>query len=195
MKYLIIIGFFFCTATAMAQDFKTDITTAKTAYAAGKLEEAHFALLQAMQEMDLIIGKEILKILPAKMDTLQANLKDDNISSNAGFIGSTLHRSYGANSQADLTIIGNSPLVSTLNAFLNTPLMGTMSNGNNKIIKIQGYKGQLTKDDNGNGQTDYTVQVPLGNALVTFIAKNTTDTQITTWANTLPLQQIAKLVQ
>ena len=66
----------------------------------------------------------------------------------------------------DLSIIGNSPLISTLNTFLNTPLLGgMMSNGNNKIIKVQGYKGQLTKDDNGNGQINYTMQIPLGNSL------------------------------
>lgn len=196
MKYLIILGCFFISTAALAQDFKTDIATAKTAYASGKLEEAHFALLQAMQEVDIIIGKEVLKLLPAKMDTYEANAKDDNVMSNVGFIGSTIHRSYGPNSEADLSIIGNSPLISTLNAFLNTPLIGGIaSNGNNKIIKVQGYKGQLTKDDNGNGQSNYTMQIPLGNALVTFTAKNTTDTQITTWANTLPLQQIAKLVQ
>jgi len=68
-------------------------------------------------------------------------------------------------------------------------------NGDNKIIKVQGYKGQLTRDTNSNGQTNYTIQLPIGSSLITFTAKNTTDTQIMTWANTLPLQQIAKLIQ
>jgi hypothetical protein len=35
----------------------------------------------------------------------------------------------------------------------------------------------------------------LGSSLVTFTAKNTTDTQIMAMANTLQLQQIAKLIQ
>lgn len=196
MKYIIIVGCMLFTTAVFSQNFTTDITTAKTAYASGKLEDAHFALQQAMQEIDMIIGKEVLAALPAKMDALAANTKDDNVTSNVGFMGSTIHRSYGQNNEADLSIIGNSPLISTLNTFLNTPLLGgMMSNGNNKIIKVQGYKGQLTKSDNGNGQSDYTIQIPLGSSLVTFTAKNTTDTQITTWANTLPLQQIAKLIQ
>ncbi len=196
MKYLIILGCMFITATTFSQDFTTDITTAKTAYASGNLEDAHFALQQAMQEIDIIIGKEVLALLPAKMDTLSANIKDDNVMSNVGFMGSTIHRSYGPENNADLSIIGNSPLITTLNAFLNTPVLGgMMSNGNNKIIKVQGYKGQLTKDDNGDGSSNYTMQIPLSNSLITFVGKNTTDTQITAWANTLPLQQIAKLVQ
>ncbi|MEO8712869.1 MAG: hypothetical protein ABI405_12130 [Parafilimonas sp.] len=196
MKYLIIAAFMLCATAASAQDFTTDIATAKTAYSSGNLEDAHFALQQAMQEIDIIIGKEVLTALPAKMDTMSANIKDDNVMSNVGFMGSTIHRSYGQNDEVDLSIIGNSPLIATLNTFLNTPLLGgMMSNGNNKIIKVQGYKGQLAKSDNGNGQTDYTMQIPLGSSLITFTAKNTTDTQITTWANTLPLQQIAKLLK
>jgi len=149
-----------------------------------------------MQEIDLIIGKEVLKALPAKMDAYTVKTKDDNVTSNVGFIGTTIHRTYGPQSNVDISIIGNSPLVSTINAFLNTPLLGgMMSNGNNKIVKVQGYKGQLTKQDNGNGQTNYSLQIPIGNSLITFEGKNTTDSQVLAWANTLPLQQVAKLVQ
>lgn len=196
MKYLIILSCILFTIKGFAQNFTTDIASAKTAYSSGKLEDAHFALQQAMQEIDIIIGKEVLKLLPATMDKFTVNTKDDNVMSNVGFMGSTIHRTWGQNDDVDLSIIGNSPLISTLNTFLNTPLLGgMMSNGNNKIIKVQGYKGQLTKEDNSNGQTNYTIQIPLGGSLVTFKANNCTDAQITTWANTLQLQQIAKLIQ
>jgi hypothetical protein len=196
MKYLIILASTLFTTTVFSQNFTTDIANAKTAYASGKLEDAHFALQQAMQEIDIIIGKEVIALLPAKMDNFAANTKDDNIMNNVGYMGSTIHRSWGQNNDVDLSIIGNSPLIQTLNTFLNTPVLGgMMSNGNNKIIKVQGYKAQLIKEDNGSGQTNYTIQIPLGSSLITFVAKNTTDTQITTWANTLPLQQIAKLLQ
>jgi hypothetical protein len=196
MKYLIILGAVLFTTTAFSQDFKTDIASAKTAYSAGKLEDAHFALQQAMQEIDIIIGKEVIALLPTTMDKFSANTKDDNVMSNVGFMGSTIHRTWGQNDSVDLSIIGNSPLITTLNAFLNTPLLGgMMNNGNNKIIKVEGYKGQLTKDDAGNGQFNYTIQIPLGSSLVTFTSKNTTDTQIMAMVNTIPLQQIAKLIQ
>jgi hypothetical protein len=196
MKKLIILIFILPAIQSFSQNFTTDISSAKSAYSAGKLEDAHFALLQAMQEIDLIIGKEVLKLLPEKMDTYTINAKDDNVTSNVGFVGTTIHRSYGTENNVDISIIGNSPLVATLNAFLNTPMLGgMMSNGNNKIIKVQGYKAQMAKEDNGSGQTNYTIQIPLGNSLITFAGKNCTDTQIMAWANTMPLQQIAKLVQ
>jgi hypothetical protein len=196
MKNLIIVALTIIASGSYAQNFTADINSAKSSYRAGKLEDAHFSLLQAMQEVDLIIGNEVMKQLPVKMDTYASNPGDDNVTANVGFVGTTIHRSYGPEKNIDLSIIGNSPLISTLNAFLSTPLLGgMMSNGNNKIIKVQGYKGQLTKDAAANGQTNYTIQVPVGSSLVTFTAKNTTDSQILTWANTLPLPQIAKLIQ
>lgn len=196
MKNLMILALTLLSATAFSQNFATDITAAKTAYASGKLEDAHFALQQALQEIDIIIGKQVLSLLPEKMDTYTINTKDDNVMSNVGFMGSTIHRTWGQNDDVDISIIGNSPLITTINAFLNTPLLGgMMSNGNNKIIKVQGYKAQLMKNDNGNGQIGYSIQLPLGSSLITLTARNTTDTQIMTWANTIPLQQIAKLIQ
>lgn len=197
MKYLLILACTLCTANIFAQNFTTDIATAKTAYASNKLEDAHFALQQAMQEIDIIIGKQVIKLLPAKMDKYAAKTSDDNVISNVGFMGSTIHRSWGDSANADLDIIGNSPLIATLNTFLNTPLIGGImsKNGNNKIIKVQGYKAQLTRDDNSNTAQNYTIQIPLGSSLVTFKANNTTDTQIMAMANTLPLADIARLIQ
>src|SRR4029078_6454172 len=126
MKNLFLVVLIFVSTTGTAQTFSEDIANAQTSYSAGKLEDAHFALQQSMQEIDMIIGKEVLKQLPDKMDVFTANSKDDNITSNVGFVGTTIHRSYGPAHDVDLSIIGNSPLISTINAFLNTPLLGGM---------------------------------------------------------------------
>lgn len=164
MKQIILLLCTFTIIHSFAQNFTADMTTAKSINSSGKLEDAHFALLQAMQKINIIIGKQILSLLPQKMDAFAANTNEDNVTFNVGFVGTTIHCTYGQNDNADLTIIGNSPLVATLNTFLSTPLIGgMMSNGNNKIVKMQGYRGQLQRTDNGNGQTDYTPQIPLGN--------------------------------
>jgi len=199
MKYGIsFIALFIVTMTASAQDFAKAMTTAKSAYSAGKLEETHFALQQAMQEVDLIIGKEVLKLLPPKMDSLTSNPNDDNVSSNVGYVGATIHRSYGKGPRmADLNIISNSPLVAMMNTVLNTPMMGGMMNdGKTKTIKVQGYKARLEKQPgSAEDKNDYEMQIPLGSALITFRVDDCTDTQIMNLANTIPLQQIAKLIQ
>jgi len=199
MKRIIIILFtVFLAMNVLGQDFTKDMTTAKTAYDAGKLEETHFALQQAMQEIDLIVGKEVLKLLPPKMDSLTINTKDDNVSANAGFVGTTIHRSYGKfTKKADLSIISNSPMVSMLNTFLNSPLLGGMAgDANTKTVKVQGYKARLErKPGSADDKNDYELQVPLGSALITFAVDDCTDTEIMAMANTIPLPAIAKLIQ
>lgn len=197
-KSLILIAVLFIANTSFAQDFSNNINTAKTSYKSGKLEDAHFALQKAMQELDMIIGKEVLKLLPAKMDTLSANVSADNVSSNIGFVGATVSRSYGKHDKkAELSVISNSPMVAMLNSLFNSPLLAGMNNDpNSKTIKIQGYKAKLErKTSNVDGKFDYEVQVPLGSALITFSVDETNESEITAMMNTLPLSQIAKLIQ
>jgi hypothetical protein len=178
------------------QDFSKDMTTAKTAYNAGKLEESHFALMQAMQEIDLIVGQEILKLLPPKMDTMALVPKQDNVSTAVGFVGTTIHRLYGTGvRRADLSIVSNSPLIGMLNGLLNAPMIGMMSDGKTKTVRVQGYKGRLEKSEGSDGKTNYELQIPLSNTLITFKVDDCTDSQILALAETLPLPQIAKLLQ
>lgn len=186
------------TSTCVAQDFTKAMATAKTSYSAGKLEEAHFALQQAMQEVDLTIGKEVLKLLPPKMDAMEIIAKEDNVASNVGFVGATIHRAYEKGGRkADISIISNSPLVAMTNTVLNTPLLGGMiSDGKNKTVKVQGYKARLEKQPGSTSdKNNYELQIPLGSALFTFKVDDCTDSQIQEFAETIPLQKIAKLIE
>jgi hypothetical protein len=178
-------------------DFKTDVASAKTSYASGKLEDAHFSLQQAMGELDMIIGKEVLKLLPTQLDVLNANTKNDNVTANVGYIGATIHRDYGTpDKKAEVEIISNSPLVGTLNAFLNAPMLGgMMRDENNKTVKVQGYKARLERTDAGNGKFNYKLDIPFSSSLLSFSVDNSNETEITNMANKLPLQDIAKLLQ
>jgi hypothetical protein len=186
------------TSTCFAQDFTKAMASAKTSYSAGKLEETHFALQQAMQEVDLTIGNEVLKLLPAKMDVMEVVAKDDNVASNVGYVGATIHRTYEKSGRkADVSIISNSPLIAMTNAILNTPILGGMLNdGKTKIVKVQGYKARLEKQPGSTSdKNDYELQVPLGSALFTFKVDDCTDSQILAFAETIPLQKIAKLIE
>jgi hypothetical protein len=199
MKSLIILPVFILSATiAFSQgDFKTQITTAKKSYAGGKLEETHFALQQALQELDIIIGKEVLKLMPQKLDSITANPGEDRVSANVGFIGATIHRSYGATGRLQVEIINNSPLIGTLNMFLNSSFLGGMvRDENTKVVKVQGYKARLEKQgENENGKNNYTLQLPFNGALMSFTANGLDEKAVLAAANSFPLQEIAKLIQ
>src|SRR5689334_9181829 len=105
-----------CASVANAQEFAKHMTTAKTSYASGKLEDAHFELQLALQEIDLTIGKEVLKLLPTTLDTLASVAREDNVYANTGFIGTTVHRVWGGTKRAEADIISNSPVVASINA-------------------------------------------------------------------------------
>lgn len=195
-KYSILIPILFFTLILQAQDFSKDIADAKTAYSSGKLADAHFSLEQAVQEIDMIVGKEVLKLLPDKMNDQSANNKDDQVTANVGFVGATIHRGYGTTG-SQVEIISNSPLIASLNAFLNMPLVGgMMRNSTTKVVKIQGYKSRLEKQgDNENGKPNYQLQIPFKSALITITANGMDENTVLSFGNSIPLDKIAALIQ
>ena len=185
------------SVTGNAQDFSKNITTARDSYSSGNLEEARFAMQQMLNDLDMAIGREVLKMLPSKMGSLATNSGNDNVTANTGLTGVLIHRDYGTGEKTfNLDLMSNSPLVASINAILSIPFMGNSGDGTQKIIKIDGYKGMLQKSvDEETKKTDFTLQVPIGSTLLTFTAPDTSEDEVIKMANTIPLSQITKLVQ
>lgn len=183
------------TTIAFTQEFAKQVSTARSAYASGKLDDSRFAMQQMLQEIDMVIGKEVLKILPAKMEEQAASTTKDQVTGTSGFIGTSIHREYGtADKMVTLDIITNSPLIGTFNAILSVPFIA--NNGDQKVIKIDGYKAVVQKVGGATeGSSDYEVQLPLHNNLITLKAPGYTQDQVIKMANTLPTSQIAKMLQ
>ena len=194
-KYLVILLLF--STASFGQDFSKNIATARNSYAAGNLEEARFAMQQMLNDLDMAIGREVLKMLPAKMGSFSSNASNDNVTANTGLSGVIIHREYGSGEKVfSLDLMSNSPLVASINAILSIPFMGNSGDGTQKVIRIDGYKGMLQKTvDEETKKTDYTLQVPIGSTLLTFTAPDTSEEEMIRMANTIPLSQITKLVQ
>lgn len=178
-----------------AQEFAKRLTEAKSAYSSGKLDDSRFAMEQMLQELDIITGKEVMKILPAKMGDKASNAKTDNVTGSSGFFGVVIHRDYGTvdTARIDLDIISNSPLISSLNAMLSLPFVAGA--GDNKVIKINGYKALVEKVSGSNDKDDYQVQLPLNSTLITLKAPGYSQDDVIKMANTLPVADIAKMLQ
>lgn len=198
-KQLITIVIAFLAMAGYAQDFDKNLASARTAYGAGKLEDARFAMEQMLRDLDIAIGKEIMKMLPAKLSTLDYNAKADNVTGGSGSItGLFVHREYGMQPKSgSIEIMNNSPMISSLSAMLSNPVMGgMMRDENQKQIKVQGYKSLLTKSVNAEtGKTNYELQVPMNNTLLTMRMDDTNEGEITTAANLIPLAKIAQIAQ
>jgi hypothetical protein len=180
--------------TAGAQEFNKQLAAARTAYSAGKLEDARFAMQQMLQELDILTGKEVLKLLPVKMQEQNAVSAKDNVTGASGFAGVIVHREYGAaDKKVELEIITNSPLIATLNSLLSLPIIGT--SGDNKVIKVGGYKALVQKSTGENDKATYEIQLPLNSSLITLRAPGYTEDQVIKMMNTLAVGDIARVIQ
>lgn len=196
-KIFSLLLFSILTTSTFAQDFDKSLTTARTSYASGDLENARFAMESMLRDLDVAIGKEIIKLLPAQLGSLKADVQSDNVNGSTGLTGLFVQRVYGASpKQADLEIINNSPLMNSIGAIINTPLGGLMQDENQKIIKVQGYKSLLNKTVNSEtGKTHYELQIPMNNTLLTLKVADSNETEIIGFANTIPLPKIVQIAQ
>ena len=196
-KFIVILISVTLPAIVSAQDFNKHLATAKTSYAAGKLEDSRFAMEQMMQELDITIGKEVLKMLPAKLEALNANSASDNVAGTQGFLGVVIHREYGtAGKKADIDMITNSPLIASINTILSIPFVGNASDGSQKRVKIEGYKGLLQKNTNPETKkASYELQLPFNSTLLTLKMDNAEEAEILKMAAQIPIDKIAKVLQ
>lgn len=197
-KLTILIIFLSAGVVTLAQEFDKNIATALSSYSSGNLQDSRFAMEQALRDLDMAIGKEILKVLPAKMGALAAVEKEDNVTGTGNYVGLYVQRYYGADpKRGSVEIINNSPMINSLNAILSMPVIGgMMRDENQKMVKIQGYKSILNKQVNSDtGKTNYELQIPMNNTLVTLKMDDSNESEITAAANTIPLAKIVQMAQ
>lgn len=109
-KFNLILLFLACGYATLAQDFDKNIATARSSYSSGNLQDSRFAMEQALRDLDMAIGKEVLKVLPTKLGTLSANEKEDNVTGTGNYVGLYVQRYYGADpKRGSIEIINNSP--------------------------------------------------------------------------------------
>lgn len=188
-----------CTVV-MAQEFDKSLASAKAAYSSGNLEDARFNLENALREVDVAIGKEVMKVLPTTLGTLAYNPKEDNVTGmSASFAGLYVHRTYGKaqDKNAYIDIVSDSPMMAGISAILSMPMIMNSGDNNQKVIKVQGYKTLLTKQADENGQvTGYDVQTPFGNSMLTLhYSGNIIEAEITKLANSIPIEKIVSVAQ
>lgn len=188
-----------CTVV-MAQEFDKSLANAKSAYNSGNLEDARFNLENALREVDVAIGKEVMKVLPTTLGTLPYNSKEDNVTGmSASFAGLYVHRTYGTPQEknAYIDIVSDSPMMAGISAILSMPMIMNTGDGTQKVIKVQGYKTLLTKQADENGQVmGYDVQTPFGNSMLTLhYSGNITEAEITKLANSIPIEKIVSVAQ
>lgn len=171
------------------------ISDAETAEAAGNLSEARYSIQQALLGIELQMGKEILKSLPATVAGLPKDTLEDRVTSTQwGWANLTIQRIYRKDDKQLTVVVGNNSVYS---GFMDIYFAGNYSQSNGetqnfKQIKVKGNKAIIKYDD----REGYTVLVHLGQSgMITFSGVNfTTEQEITTAVNSFDIDGIKKML-
>ena len=178
------------------QEVDKRLGEARSAYESGNLEAARFALQQALNDVDLAIGQEILAALPDRMGDMGPMTADDQVSSaGMGYAGLFVSRTYQNDGGASVSVqlVADSPLLAGINTILALPLIA--SDSNQKRIRVGGYRALLQKNEGTGGEVSYDVQIPFGSSLMTLEFKGIGDEDaVTSMAGNVPLEKISRLI-
>jgi hypothetical protein len=180
-----------------SQDVQANLDKASSSYQSGDLENARFALQEALNYINQAIGQEILGLLPASIGGMEKTADGDNVTGTGmGFAGLFVNREYaGGNKNASIEIVGDSPMMAGINALLSMPAF-LSSDPNQKRIKIGTYKALQTKSTDDQGIVTYDIQLPFTSSLLTFRCTGVqNETEVAGMANSIPADKIAKLAE
>jgi hypothetical protein len=176
------------------EDVQKSINDALTALKAKNYKETNLSLQQALSDLNLLQGSELLTALPETILTYKADKSSDNVS-NAGAAfgaGTVIERNYKGsdeNKNFRVKFISNSPMMATLNMYLSNPMYANAGEGQS-VVKIGTRRGML-KFNNGSGE----LQMSLGQSLLTLeFNEIPAKADVTAFAEKLDLDKVAKLL-
>ncbi|MGZ3937602.1 MAG: hypothetical protein ACXVLT_02740 [Flavisolibacter sp.] len=141
-----------------------NLSSAETAFKAGKYSDARYSVRQAMLGVEMEIGKKILDGLPATVSGLDKDASGDKVTSagwGMGWSGLTIQRDYRKDDkQLSFTIANNALWMQAVNMYFNNAGYMQTSGGEQKWkqLKVQDEKAIIEYD----ASTGYKLSVPVG---------------------------------
>ena len=196
MKNLLIL--FICvlsTVPLAAQDeVHAKLDEAKKSYSSGDLENARYSLQQSMAELDILLCKEVLAVLPTELGGLSYVAEEDNVSGSALIVGSSVERNYQEGEKSvKFHLMNNSPMLSMVTAFLTNPLFASTADGSQKQVKVSGHKAVL-QNNNTETNDSFTIQIPLNQSLLSLEFNEFTEQEALKVAETLNMADILEII-
>jgi hypothetical protein len=144
-------------------DVMQQMTDAETANQGGNYSDARFAVQQALMGVEIEIGHEILKNLPATSAKLPKDtMQDKVVSTQWGWNNMYIERTYTdqKDKQVKLTIGNNILYAGLANAYFNTAYMqqNDAESPKAKQVKVKNNKAIITYEDS----KGYTLIMPMG---------------------------------
>ncbi len=184
--------------TAQSQA-ETYIKEAQDFLAKQDYKQAQLSLQDAINEINALLAQQVADALPAEINGLKADGESEINSAGMGMIGGGLqitkrYRNEAKDeNNAEVQILANSPMITTMNMYLANPsMMGqgakTVRVGTSRAV----LKTEMQDSDNGSTKIRSTeIQVPMGQTLVTIHANGfATEQDELAFATKLDLEKI-----
>jgi len=189
-----LISCFLSAQEIKADDIQKSINDASAALKVKNYKETNLSLQQALSDLSVLAGKELLTSLPEMVLTYKADKTQDNVSnSGAAFgAGTSIERYYKNDDDSKnfkLQIVNNSPLLATLNMYITNPMYANSGDGQS-VVKLGSRRGML-KLNEGSGE----LQLPMGQSLLNLTFNGiASKTDVTAFAEKLDIEKIVKLL-
>ncbi|MDN3658293.1 hypothetical protein QWZ08_21750 [Ferruginibacter paludis] len=178
-------------------DVKAQMAEAETAHGAKNYSDARYSLQQALMGVEIQLGRQILKSLPATIVALPADtLQDKVMSTQWGWSNLNIQRVYKNGADKQLTVsIGNAGIYSGLANmyFANATMMEANGEKQNfKQVRVKGNKAIIQYEDS----KGYTLIVPIGQtSMIVWECINFANEQeVMTAANSFDIDGIKKML-
>lgn len=176
-------------------DVSQQMTDAEAAHAAAKYSDARYSIQQALVGVEIQLGREILRDLPATVVNLPKDtLQDKVVSTQWGWNNLTMQRIYTDQKDKQLTVtIGNNAMYAGVaNLYFNNAygMQADANNQNIKQTKVKGNKAIIEYSDS----KGYTLMVPIGqSSMIVWECINFADeNEVMAAANTFDIDGIKK---
>lgn len=178
-------------------DVLAEMADAESAHTAKNYSDARYALSQALMGVEIQLGNQILKSLPALADGLDVNTaKDVVMSTEWGWSNLSIHRVWENKNDKQMTItIGNSGVYAGVAAmyFANAAMVESNNNQQNfKQTRVKGNKAIIQYENS----TGYTLIVSLGQSsmMVLECVNFATEQEVMNTANSFDIDGIKKML-
>ena len=177
-------------------DVNAQIKEAEDAYKIKNYNDARFSIQQALVGVEIQLGRELLKSLPAEVNKLPKDTTQDKVvSTQWGWNNMTIQRVYWDKKDKQLTItIGNNAMYNQfVNLYFNNSYVEANTKDQNmKQVKVKGNRGIIQYDDN----KGYTLIVSLGQtSMIVWECINFADeNEVMKTAETFDIEGIKKML-
>ncbi len=149
-----------------SKEVSVSLREASTAFSGSNYKKTRSGLTEALGNLDLIIGDNVLNSFPTQVEGLAALTANDQISSSsASWVGLLIKREYQQGDQWLSFTVMNSSLAAFSNSAINTGMYNYSNQPNQKNIDIAGNQAVIAFDES----SGYKINLSLGQQTLVII--------------------------